>query len=564
MLAVCTTFLLSFAAAQDVPAYKVPPDGYNSPASISSELQDMASANDAMTLIQIGNSSAGTPLLMAAFAGPQFANATAPGTPAILVVANLEGDRLAASEMALGLCRHLATGDAPILQQAQVFVLPVANPDAAANAFAGLAPWRGAPTDNDRDGRIDEDGLNDLDGDGQLLWMRVPRPEGTWLADELDPRLSREADAAESETGVFVYSREGADDDGDRTRMEDGPGGVELEANFPHRWVQYAPNAGSFQLSEPESRALVDFVIRHQSIALAIVLDDEDNIAKPAGGIDRSDQRSTDPLKDDAALLKILGARFHEDEQIEAPRSADHGDGNFADWLYFQRGILTIESAVWSPPLDEKPEKVEQSEEETGEEETAEEEESEEEVEVGTTDGHKLLLWADRWYQGAAFRPWASHDHAELGMIEIGGWKPLVLENPPSALLPALTDNLSSFIDSLAGDFPQLRWSVEVTALDDSGVFEARAFLVCDGLIPTMSAMGRATRQHMPLRINLELPPDGELLVGRRVQSVERLVGLGDNSEFHWIYRTPQGSEAPRIRATSRIAGEALATLEAK
>ena len=53
MLAVCTTFLLSFAAAQDVPAYKVPPDGYNSPASISSELQDMASANDAMTLIQI-------------------------------------------------------------------------------------------------------------------------------------------------------------------------------------------------------------------------------------------------------------------------------------------------------------------------------------------------------------------------------------------------------------------------------------------------------------------------------------------------------------------------------
>lgn len=545
-------------APQEVPDYQIPPNGYNPPSSMAQELQEMAAAHSAMSLVEIGRSAAGEPLLMASFAGPRFAYNATPGIPAILVVANLEGDRLAASEVAMGLCRHLASGEATILQRARVFVMPMANPDATAHAFAGLAPWRGTPTDNDRDGRVDEDGMQDLDGDGRLLWMRLPQPDGKWLADEMDPRVSREADASASEAGVFHLLREGIDADGDHEHLEDGPGGVAVEANFPHRWIQYAPNAGRFQLSESESRALVDFVLMHSSIALAVVLDDEDNLAKPGKGIDRSDAQSTDSLKDDAALLQLLGTRLYEAEEIKAPRSAEHGKGNFADWLYFQRGILVLESALWSPPLDVK---APQPEEE-GENSEGDKAVKKEDAPKGDSDEHKLLLWADSWYRGAAFQPFAPLQHAQLGAIEIGGWMPLVLNNPPADLLPELTANFTTFLDSLGEDLPQLRWSVEVTALDDAGVYEARAFLVCDGLLPTMTAMGRATRQQMPLRITLELPAQGELLVGRQVQSVERLDGLGGNSEFSWIYRIPQGADPPRIRARSKTAGEALINLE--
>ena len=556
-------------APQETPDYRIPPNGYNSPQSIAEELTALAAAHSAMNLVEIGRSAAGEPLLMAAFPGPQYANSNAPGTPAILVVANLEGDRLATSEVALALCRHLASGEASILEHAQVYVMPVANPDAAAHAFAGLAPWRGAPTDNDRDGRFDEDGIADLNGDDQLLWMRVPQPDGEWIVDELDPRVSRKADASASEAGTFNLSREGKDADGDRESLEDGPGGVAVEANFPHRWVQYAPEAGRFQLSESESRALADFVLMHPSIALAVVLDDEDNLANPGGGIDRSDPQSTDALKDDAALLKLLGTRLYEAEEIKAPRSADHGKGNFADWLYFQRGILVLESALWSPPLDVEPPKDEAAAEEHADGEEAEgteevEVETEEEEPVGDTNEHKLLFWADAWYRGTAFQPWEVQEDPQRGAIQIGGWMPLVLNNPPAQMLPELSSNFTTFIDSLGEDLPQLRWSVEVTALDDAGVYEARAFLVCDGLLPTMTAMGRATRQQMPLRITLELPGNGELLVGRKVQSVERLDGLGGNSEFSWIYRVPKGANPARLRATSKTAGEALVNLEVK
>jgi len=562
-------------AEQEVPNYQIPPNGYNAPSAMSAELRAMAAANAAMSLVEIGRSAAGEPLLMASFAGPQFAHNPAPGAPAILVVANLEGDRLAASEVALGLCRHLASGEAAILQHAQVFVMPLANPDAAAHAFAGAMPWRGAPTDNDRDGRIDEDGPMDLNGDGHLLWMRVPRPEGKWLADTKDPRVSREADATAAETGVFVLSREGSDADGDHERLEDGPGGVAMEANFPHRWVQYAPEAGPYQLSETESRALVDFVLLHQSIALAVVLDDEDNLAKPGKGIDNSDPQSTEALKEDAALLKLLGERLYAAEDSAAPRSAEQGKGNFADWLYFQRGILVVETALWSPPLDvkapkkedagdEEEEDVDSKAEGEGEGEAKGKKSKKDKSEKDASEEHKLLLWADAWYRGEAFQPWAPFEHAQLGAIEIGGWMPLVLQNPPAEVLPELTTNFTTFIDSLSEDLPQLRWSVEVTALDDAGVMEARAYLVCDGLLPTMTAMGSTTRQQLPLLITLELPANGELLVGRRVQTFERLDGLGGNSEFSWIFRVPLGAEPARLRATSKTAGQALVNLEVK
>ena len=39
------------------------------------------------------------------------------------------------------------------------------------------------PIDQDRDGLVDEDGPEDLDGDGEITWMRGPDPAGDWIAD---------------------------------------------------------------------------------------------------------------------------------------------------------------------------------------------------------------------------------------------------------------------------------------------------------------------------------------------------------------------------------------------
>ena len=527
-------------------SYQPPPSGYRTPEHLLEDLRKRAARTDGLDLIKIGVSPAGHDLLVASFAG----GGSAPGSPELLIVANLEGDRLGASEVAMGMLQRFASVGSPLLAKASIHIMPLANPDGTAHAIVDGNPWRGSATDNDRDGLLDEDAASDLDGDGKALWMRVPHAGGAYRIDAEDPRATVGAETDDGETGGYLLLREGVDDDADRERNEDGPGGVVVEANFPHRWRQYAPKAGAFQLSEPESRALAGFVLQHPSISIILVLDDEDNLASPPKGKESVDIHSTDPLQDDAKLLKLIGKRLHpEDGEQGEIRGAEHQNGNFADWAYYQRGALVLESALWSPPLD-----------------------------IPLADGtalpkdasedRKLLAWADHWYGtygglADAWRPWTPFEHPYYGTVEIGGWLPLIHENPPGALLDGLINRHADLVDSLADDIPSLDWAdVEVTALHDSQVFEVRARLVNQGLMPTSTAMARVNQRLLPLRIFLELPPDAQLLAGRIRHTVEALDGLGDSREFHWIYRLPDGSAPASLRAMSQSAGQATVSLE--
>ena len=546
--------LLLSLLAQDPGAAALPPDGYTPPAAVLDRLAGYA-ANGAQVR-DLASSPAGHPLRLVSFGDTGVS-----GRPEILIVANCEGDRLVATELALAICQHLAEGS-PLLAHAAVHVLPLANPDATAAVFAGGDPVRGGPVDDDRDGVADEDGPDDLDGDGRALWMRVPDVSGKMFRDPADPRSSRKADASKGEAGAFRVLREGADQDGDRADQEDGPGGVRLDANWAHRFRMHHAEAGRFQLSEPEARGLADFVIGRQALTLVIVLDDEDNLVKPPSGNDRPDKDSTEPRKSDAALLKLLAERL-ESETLPQPRGAEHGHGNFADWVYFQRGVLVLESAVWSMPLDAKVAEAE----EAGEAEDADQEDgaAEEPAEPlkRDTDELKMLLWNDQTYGGAGFAPWTAATHPRHGAVEVGGWLPLVQDNPPAASVPALAEHWSAFLDGLAEDFAQLTWSKVEAQHMGGGIYDVRATLANTGLMPTAAEMGSSIRRTMPIRVWLELPSGGELLSGSTVQSVERLEGLGDSASFRWLVRVPAGSaDAPQLRALSRTAGEAVQSLE--
>lgn len=527
-------------------AYQPPPAGYRTPDQLLEALEKRAARTEGLELIRIGESPEGRPLLVASLPG----KGQAPGAPEVLVVANLEGDRLGASEVAMGMLERFAAVGSPLLEHAAIHIMPLANPDGAAHALAGEGAWRGEPTDDDRDGLLDEDGPTDLDGDGLALWMRVPSAGGAYRVDGEDPRATAEADAKAGESGGYLLMREGTDADGDRNRNEDGRGGVAVEANFPHRWQQYAPRAGAFQLSEPESLALARFVLHHPSIAVILVLDDEDNLASPPSGVERAETTSEQPMKADAEMLKQIGERLHpKDGDHGEVRSAAHQQGNFADWAYYQRGALVLESALWSPPLD-----------------------------VPLADGtalpddasedRKLLAWADHWFGtfgdlSDAWQAWTPFEHPHYGAVEIGGWKPLVRENPPGALLDGLINRHADLLDSLADDLPRLAWEdVEVHALDDGRVFEVHARLVNHGRLATSTAMAQVNRRTLPLRVFLELPSGGALLAGRLRHTVESLDGLGDSRAFHWIYRVPADADPASLRALSQSAATATKTLE--
>ncbi|MDF1836251.1 MAG: hypothetical protein P1V35_00145, partial [Planctomycetota bacterium] len=223
-----------------------------------------------------------------------------------------------------------------------------------------------------------------------------------------------------------------------------------------------------------------------------------------------------------------------------------HGEGKFADWAYYQRGVFVLESAVWSPSLDSKDADGKSLPKEATEEE-------------------KLLAWADTVYGGQAFKDWTPFVHNELGPIEIGGFLPLVLANPPATELPGLIEHYAGFVDSLAGDLARIEWGeVSYVALDDKGVFEIRAKLINRGRFASTPEMGRKNRVPLPIRVGLELPEGAQLLVGRLNSSEARLPGFGGSKDHHWIVRGPAGAGNPKLIAQSATAGQARLTLEVK
>ena len=162
---------------------------------------------------------------------------------------------------------------ADLLASRTVYVISEANPDGAAEwddqrgvgVECGRAP---ATLDEDGDGRTNEDGPNDLNGDGLITLMRVRGPvpaygiEPSVMIDPDDSRLMRKPDGAKGEVATHSVLVEGVDDDGDGRFNEDGwggasGGGVDFDRHFPIHWPEHTDGAGLYPLQRPAARAIV-------------------------------------------------------------------------------------------------------------------------------------------------------------------------------------------------------------------------------------------------------------------------------------------------------------------
>jgi len=260
---------------------------YRSPEAVAAVLKAVAvKSPQLVNVVTIGRSAGGRDLVVLRI-GAAGRGADPETRPAIFVGANLEGAYLPATEAALALVDRLVgsyasdKAIASLLDRRTVWVAPLLNPDAAAAAFAPLRAERrtnGRAVDEDADGKTDEDGFEDLDGDGAVTQMRVKDPEGKWIADPKEPRLLRLADAKKGEKGVYVVYSEGTDNDGDGAYNEDPAGGVEINRNFPHDFEYGLKAAGGWPASEPETEAVLKFLAVHPSIALVLAYGTENTL----------------------------------------------------------------------------------------------------------------------------------------------------------------------------------------------------------------------------------------------------------------------------------------------
>jgi hypothetical protein len=598
-----------------------PPTGYRSPTEVRTLLQSWVHAHpDVAKLLPFGKSAGGRELLLLQIAAASKDAPPPEERPAILVVANLEGSHLIGTEGALRVAETLLERRAKdpavarLLSRHTVYVAPLMNPDGAASAFATPRLERqtnDSPVDSDLDTVTDEDGPQDLDGDGLITTMRVREPDGKLVADPDEPRLLRPAEAKKGESGIYALYAEGIDDDGDGQLNEDGPGGADLARNFPHDFEHASREAGLWPVSQPETIALLEFLSRRRTVALVLGFSrentflnmqqtgraqtDTDKVRVPERfaellGVEPDTEIDVDEAverikaanvlppavevtkervvqmmgggpavaidKEDLPLLEAVQKEYKDAlaaAKIEYPekRAKGVGRGSFFAWCYFQLGVPVFSADLWTfpdPPGEkDAPKDTPKPSPKPG----ASPEPSADAL---------YLKWSDSGLGGAGFIPWRPFKHPTLGDVEIGGFVPLARANPPAPEIGKTADAHAELYLKLMQRLPEL--AIKSTKVETKGedTYKVTVHVANTGWFPTATAQGRRARTAWPVTVRLTLAESQTLFSGLPVESIPSLAGSGGTHKLEWVVRGPKGSTLELVASAPR-AGTASTTI---
>jgi len=228
-----------------------------------------------VTLTTIGESGQGREMIVA--------TVRAPGTddldrPAMWISGNIHGNEVQASEVVL-YTLWLLTKEyghnqdvTKLLDRVSFYLLVSENPDGRDNWFetvnnSSTSRHNRNEDDDDRDGLVNEDMPEDLNGDGSITQMWIRDPNGRFIRDRYDERVFTAVPAGERGEWTSL-GQEGLDNDGDGRVNEDSDDGFDMNRNWPSDWmpnyVQFG--AGEYPFSAPETRALGEFVLAHPNI----------------------------------------------------------------------------------------------------------------------------------------------------------------------------------------------------------------------------------------------------------------------------------------------------------
>ncbi|TVQ61629.1 MAG: hypothetical protein EA378_07720 [Phycisphaerales bacterium] len=145
----------------------------------------------------------------------------------------------------------------------------------------------------------------------------------------------------------------------------------------------------------------------------------------------------------------------------------------------------------------------------------------------------KWLAVADE--QGRGFVEWRSFDHPQLGEVEIGGFEPGFMQNPPEGMREALFEQQASLVSEVLDRLPSLNVADASAERIGSGLVRVRVRLVNEGRFATRSAIASKSRRLAPTVLAIETEPE-RVVSGSRVVRFES-VEPGGHAQASWLVR---------------------------
>ncbi len=386
--------------------------------------------------------------------------------PSVLIDANMHAVELSGSSVALAIAEDviaLHVGQEPrscvphhvraIVKETLFHIVPRMSPDGAEAVRTTGRYVRSVPRD-ERPNRAHPRWVSeDIDGDGRALYMRKEDPAGDFveIAGMRGLLVPRTIDDAPPYYKLYPEGRiENFDG-----RSVPTPGFLDdshpdLNRNFP---FHFAPDpkqigAGTHPGSEPESRAIIEFVTRTPTIFAWLNLHTFGGVfIRPPGHLP---DEKMNPF--DLAVYRQVGQWAESitgypmvSGFAEFLYEADKPlHGALSEWAYEDRGALAYVCELWD--LMAK----------IGVARTARF--VDRYVRLGREDWIALARWDTEHNQGRIFQPWKAVTHPQLGEVEVGGMDRRVgLFNPSYEELPAICEAQSQLMMRVAALLPRVR-----------------------------------------------------------------------------------------------------------
>lgn len=466
--------------------------------------------------------------------------------PAIVVVGGAEGQYILGTELAIGFAENLLSGSTSdsikaLLNKTTFHIFPNMSPDAMEQYFAPLKYERqgnATSTDDDRDGKTNEDGFDDLDGNGKISWVRIESPVGEYRTHPDDPRILIKADASKGEKGKYILISEGTDNDKDGVFNEDGEGGIWFNKNLSFKHPSFTPGAGEFAVSEKETRALLDYLYEQFNVYAVISFGTNNNLSTP---ISFNAQSAGAPilagwLEPDTKVNAMVSDLYNKSTNFkDAPKTGGSTGGDFFSWAYFHYGRYSFSTPGWWVPKS-KPDTTKKEKAFTVEDA-----------------GANYLRWAAQEGVTGNFTEWKAIQHPDFPdqKAEVGGIDPFVLFTPPYKLVGDLVKKNSAFIVKLAANQPELDIINVKTEKVSGGLTRITLEVINKGALASHSKLGE--RSYWVKRINVKVNTTGNqsVLSGRKIQLLNSLEGYG-SQKLTWLIK---GSGKLSIEAGSPTTG---------
>lgn len=450
--------------------------------------------------------------------------------PAIAVIGGVEGNHLLGTELAIGFAEQLLKGSGTdsikaLLDKTTYYVFPNMSPDAMEQYFAKLRYERtgnAVQTDEDRDGKVNEDGWDDLDGNGKITWMRVESPVGDYKLHPDDARVLIKADVSKGEKGKYKLLMEGIDNDKDGRFNEDGDGGIAFNKNLTYQHRTFAAGAGEFPVSEKESRALLDFLYDAFNVYAVVSFGSNNNLSTPIPfNPAAANQRIVAGLQEpDARVNAIVSDLYNKITGLkDAPRAMTTG-GDVLSWGYFHYGRYSFSTPGWWVPKV-RPDTAKKEKPLTVDDPQA-----------------NYLRWAAQQGISNTFTPWKEIQHPDFPgqKVEVGGLDPFVLLNPPYEQTGALVKKHTDFMVKLAS----LQPAIEVVNLRTeklaNGLTRVSLDVVNNGGLSTHSKLGERSYFIKKVKVAVQTTGKQEVIGGKKIHLLNSLESNASNS-FSWVIK---------------------------